>query len=192
MARRQSQPVVEVVLARRARLAPHAAGHVGRAEREDPRVDRLLESSVAPRQLRGDRATMLALARHRRALHQHRRGLVAVVAGAGPRRGVKDDEVISHGGASYERRTRALPCLGQIAKATRGRDLLMNVPLPRKPPDLLMAESPPTGGLSAFYGPVMRRGRASTMPTAAGTAGARFRRLCVSGDDRRCHGVLAP
>jgi hypothetical protein len=31
---------------------------------------------------------------------------------------------------------------GQAAKATRGRDLLRNVPFPRKPPDLLMAESP--------------------------------------------------
>jgi hypothetical protein len=40
----------------------------------------------------------------------------------------------------------------QIAKATRGRDLLLNVPFPRKPPDLLMAESPPKGGLSALRG----------------------------------------
>jgi hypothetical protein len=44
----------------------------------------------------------------------------------------------------------ALRWQGQIARATRGRDLHLNVPLPRKPPDLLMAESPPTGGLSAF------------------------------------------
>jgi hypothetical protein len=44
----------------------------------------------------------------------------------------------------------ALRCEGQIARATRGRDLHLNVPLPRKPPDLLMAESPPTGGLSAL------------------------------------------
>src|SRR5919112_775438 len=29
----------------------------------------------------------------------------------------------------------------------------LNVPFPRKPPDLLMAESPPTGGLSAFKEP---------------------------------------
>src|SRR5947209_18291557 len=36
--------------------------------------------------------------------------------------------------------------------ATRGRDLLLNVPFPRKQPDLLMAESPLTGGLSAFNG----------------------------------------
>src|SRR3954451_3496668 len=28
----------------------------------------------------------------------------------------------------------------------------LNVPFPRKPPDLLMAESPPTGGLSALTG----------------------------------------
>jgi hypothetical protein len=47
----------------------------------------------------------------------------------------------------------ALRWHGQIAKATRGRDLHLNVPLPRKPPDLLMAESPPTGGLSALTGP---------------------------------------
>jgi hypothetical protein len=31
----------------------------------------------------------------------------------------------------------------------------LNVPFPRKPPDLLMAESPPTGGLSAFNGPAV-------------------------------------
>jgi hypothetical protein len=34
--------------------------------------------------------------------------------------------------------------------ATRGRDFLLNVPFPRKQPDLLMAESPSTGGLSAL------------------------------------------
>jgi hypothetical protein len=44
----------------------------------------------------------------------------------------------------------ALRWQGQIARATRGRDLHLNVPFPRKPPDLLMAESPPTGGLSAL------------------------------------------
>jgi hypothetical protein len=47
----------------------------------------------------------------------------------------------------------ALPWQGQIARATRGRDLHLNVPFPRKQPDLLMAESPPTGGLSALTGP---------------------------------------
>jgi hypothetical protein len=47
----------------------------------------------------------------------------------------------------------ALRWQGQIARATRGRDLHLNVPFPRKPPDLLMAESPPTGGLSALTGP---------------------------------------
>jgi hypothetical protein len=50
------------------------------------------------------------------------------------------------------RQAGALRWQGQIAMATRGRDLHLNVPLPRKPPDLLMAESPPTGGLSAFNG----------------------------------------
>jgi len=40
--------------------------------------------------------------------------------------------------------------------ATRGRDLLLNVPFPRKPPDLLMAESPPPGGLSALNGTTWR------------------------------------
>ena len=44
----------------------------------------------------------------------------------------------------------ALPWRGQTARATRGRDLQLNVPFPRKPPDLLMAESPPAGGLSAL------------------------------------------
>jgi hypothetical protein len=47
----------------------------------------------------------------------------------------------------------ALRWQGQIARATRGRDLHLKVPFPRKPPDLLMAESPPTGGLSALTGP---------------------------------------
>ena len=50
----------------------------------------------------------------------------------------------------------ALRWKGQIAMAPRGRDLHLNVPLPRKPPDLLMAESPPTGGLSALTGPPPR------------------------------------
>src|SRR5260370_25262948 len=49
--------------------------------------------------------------------------------------------------------TGALPWHGQIARATRGRDLHLNVPFPRKQPDLLMAESPPMGGLSAFNRP---------------------------------------
>ena len=49
----------------------------------------------------------------------------------------------------------ALRWQGQIARATRGRDLHLNVPFPREPPDLLMAESPPTGGLSAFNGPAV-------------------------------------
>jgi hypothetical protein len=49
----------------------------------------------------------------------------------------------------------ALRWQGQIARATRGRDLHLNVPFPRKPPDLLMAESPPTGGLSAFNQPAV-------------------------------------
>jgi hypothetical protein len=49
----------------------------------------------------------------------------------------------------------ALRWQGQIAMATRGRDLHLNVPLPRKPPDLLMAESPPMGGLSAFNRPAV-------------------------------------
>src|SRR5258708_10474953 len=50
--------------------------------------------------------------------------------------------------------TGALPWHGQIARATRGRDLHLNVPFPRKQPDLLMAESPPTGGLSALNRPI--------------------------------------
>jgi hypothetical protein len=49
--------------------------------------------------------------------------------------------------------TGALRWESQIARATRGRDLHLNVPFPRKPPDLLMAESPPTGGLSALAAP---------------------------------------
>ena len=43
----------------------------------------------------------------------------------------------------------------QIARATRGRDLHLNVPFPREPPDLLMAESPLTGGLSALNSPAI-------------------------------------
>jgi len=57
------------------------------------------------------------------------------------------------GTPSLERRCSeagALRLEGQIARATRGRDLHLNVPFPREPPDLLMAESPPTGGLSAL------------------------------------------
>ena len=46
----------------------------------------------------------------------------------------------------------ALSWQGQIAMATGGRDLHLNVPFPRKQPDLLMAESPSTGGLSALTG----------------------------------------
>src|SRR3954468_24285579 len=49
----------------------------------------------------------------------------------------------------------ALSWWGQTARATRGRDLLLNIPFPREPPDLLMAESPPKGGLSAFNGPAV-------------------------------------
>src|ERR1700686_1708564 len=49
----------------------------------------------------------------------------------------------------------ALGWQGQIARATRGRDLHLNVPFPRKQPDLLMAESPPTGGLSALNRPAV-------------------------------------
>jgi hypothetical protein len=65
-------------------------------------------------------------------------------------------------------RTRALPWQGQIARATRGRDLHLNVPFPRKQPDLLMAESPPTGGLSALKGPRSRSPRgAAPVPRSA-------------------------
>ena len=103
VARRQAEPVVEVVLARGARLAPDALVQPDGAEREDSRVDRLLERPVAARQLRGDRAAVLGVARHRRAVHQHRRSLVAAVPRAGPHRGVKNDQVVTHDAASYER-----------------------------------------------------------------------------------------
>ena len=72
------------------------------------------------------------------------------------RRGRADRSGVALGGAPgrfWE--ARALRWQGQIARATRGRDLQLNVPFPRKPPDLLMAESPPTGGLSAFNGPAV-------------------------------------
>jgi hypothetical protein len=55
--------------------------------------------------------------------------------------------------------------------ATRGRDLHLNVPFPREPPDLLMAESPLTGGLSAFK-------EASVEPFVGQRPGA-----CASGQD---------
>ena len=59
----------------------------------------------------------------------------------------------------------ALLWRGQTARATRGRDLQLNVPFPRKPPDLLMAESPPPGGLSALTGPCrIRAGCRSASP----------------------------
>jgi hypothetical protein len=58
----------------------------------------------------------------------------------------------------------ALRWKGQTARATRGRDLQLNVPFPRKPPDLLMAESPPEGGLSALTGP--RSNRRARRPPA--------------------------
>ena len=63
--RRQAEPVVEVVLARGARLAPDALVQPDGAEREDSRVDRLLERAVAARQLRRDRAAVLGVARQR-------------------------------------------------------------------------------------------------------------------------------
>ncbi len=63
--RRQAEPVVEVVLAGRARLSPDALGQPRGAQPEDPRLDRFLERSVATRQLRGDRATVLRVARQR-------------------------------------------------------------------------------------------------------------------------------
>ena len=65
VARRQAEPVVEVVLARRAGLAADALGQPRGTQREDPRVDRFLERPVPARQLRGDRATVLRVARHR-------------------------------------------------------------------------------------------------------------------------------
>src|SRR3954453_22384187 len=64
-ARREAEPVVEVVLARRARLAANAPRQPRGAEREGPRLDRFLERPVPARDLRGDRATMLGVARHR-------------------------------------------------------------------------------------------------------------------------------
>jgi hypothetical protein len=75
----------------------------------------------------------------------------------------------------------ALRWRSQIARATRGRDLHLNVPFPRKPPDLLMAESPPTGGLSAFNRPavdplVARRLSSLHTPTGPGR--------CFSGASR--------
>ena len=48
-----------------ARLPADALGQPRGAERKDRRSDRLLERSVAARQLRGDRATVLRVARHR-------------------------------------------------------------------------------------------------------------------------------
>ena len=71
----------------------------------------------------------------------------------------------------------------------------MNVPFPRKPPDLLMAESPPTGGLSALSGTLtamseiedrlQRLGLALPAPPAA-PPGARLPFAFV-----RVHGELA-
>jgi hypothetical protein len=49
----------------------------------------------------------------------------------------------------------------------------LNVPFPRKPPDLLMAESPPTGGLSALTGArwrLLRRAGPSRARQARGVA----------------------
>src|ERR1700693_4593362 len=63
------------------------------------------------------------------------------------------DAVMSGGAPARCWETGALRWEGQIARATRGRDLHLNVPFPRKQPDLLMAESPPMGGLSAFNRP---------------------------------------
>ena len=93
--RLQAEPLVEVVLARPPRLAADALGQPRGAEREGPRLDRLLERAVAARQLRGDRAAVLRVARDRRAVHQDRGGVVAVVARAGPHRGVQDDQVVA-------------------------------------------------------------------------------------------------
>jgi hypothetical protein len=75
---------------------------------------------------------------------------MAVVARTGPDSRVLHEKMITHAGASYERATlersdsegnlRARP-----RKTSPSRDT---------PPDLLMAESPPPGGLSAFNGAI--------------------------------------
>jgi len=70
--------------------------------------------------------------------------------------------------AAFGEEAGALRWQGQTARATRGRDLQLNVPFPRKPPDLLMAESPPTGGLSAFNRPAGDPGAAPLQPSHAG------------------------
>src|SRR5436189_5305751 len=71
-------------------------------ERKDPRIDRFLERPVAARQLRGDRATVLRVPRHRRAIHQDRGSVVATVARAAPHGGVKDNQVVAHYGRGRE------------------------------------------------------------------------------------------
>ena len=118
MARRQAEPLVEVVLARRARLAADALGQARGAEREAPGLDRLLERPVAARQLRGDRAAVLRVARDRRAVQQDRGSLVAAVARAGPHRGVQDDEVVAH----YARAGEGSPSVNRIDRLVGGLD----------------------------------------------------------------------
>src|SRR5829696_735436 len=83
-----------------------------------------------------------------------------------PRRGTRPRVALTLSSLAPGRLSeRALSWAGQTARATRGRDLQLNVPLPRKPPDLLMAESPPAGGLSALTGAM--RSRASVVPEGA-------------------------
>ena len=118
MVGRQSKPVVEVVLTRGARLAANALGHARGSEGEDGRADRLLERSVAARQLRADRATVLGVACHRGAVQQNRGSVVAAVAGTGPHRGVKDDELIAHYALAGDEAT-ILIAIRQLAACAR-------------------------------------------------------------------------
>ena len=74
-----------------------------------------LERSVPARQLRGDRATVLRLARHRRPVQQDRGGVVAAVARASPYRRVKDDEMVAHYAPMSDRSPSVIP-IGQLAE----------------------------------------------------------------------------
>ncbi len=84
--------------------------------------------------------------------------------------------------------TAALPWHGQIARATRGRDLHLNVPFPRKQPDLLMAESPPTGGLSALNG--HRSRPCCAAPVQRSTSARPFRTLPIDARGAVCDASL--
>jgi hypothetical protein len=109
LARAQVKPTVEIVLAGRTRLAADTLGQPRGAERKDRRSDRLLERSVPALQLRGDRATVLGLTRHRGAVQQDRRGVVAAVARTGSHRRVEDKEMVAHYVAMDDRLTDVIP-----------------------------------------------------------------------------------